>query len=245
MLFIQTDLPPVSDAFLEGKLEMAHKIVTQHQTVDSPEAYVAIISVLSAFFLVFFFYNVRDILRLLPVLLGTLSNKNICLNIEHISKDSRSRNATAYIMSLPTGMLLGRLELLHPSFLGNLPLGWTIVFTVGFVLAYILLKRLALLLPRPRKIAEDEWKVVQNSWMNYFILGSILSYIVGIPLILLNVSDTVTSIAVLSILGLFCMVNMVRMIQIISGRCSFMTTILYLCAFEIIPTGSLILLGFL
>ncbi len=245
MLFVQTDLPPVSDAFLEGKLEMAHKIMTQSRSIDTPEVYVTIVSVLSIFFLVFFFYNAREILRLLPALLGTLSNKNICLNIEHIHKDSRSRNVTACILGLPTGMLIGRLDLIHPSFLGDCPLGWTIVFTVGVLLAFIFFKRLALLLPKPRKMAGDAWKVVQNGWMNYFILGSFLSYFVGIPLIALNVSGTVTSIAVLSVFGVFYLVNLVRIIQIMSKRCSFVVTILYLCAFEIIPTGSLILLSFL
>lgn len=245
MAFIQEGLPPVSDAFLEGRLEMAHKMMLQPQTIDSPEAYATIVSVLLIFFLVFFFYRFREILNLLPILLGMLSNKNIGLNIEHIKNTYRNRNATACIFSIPLGIFIARISLIQPSFLKGQPLGWMMIFTIGFLILYIFIRRTALLWPKPRKLAEDAWKVFQNGWMNYYILGSLLFCAAGPLLILFKVPDNISAIVFLCIFGPLYVMNLVRNIQIISKPCSTMTTILYLCAFEIIPTGALILLGLL
>lgn len=245
MFFIQEEIPPVSDAFLEGRLEMTHKIVQQTQIVSSVESYATIVSLLLLFFFVFFFSNLRNIFNILPILLGSLSNRNISLNVEHIRNNYHNRNVTAYIMIIPTGMLAGRIGLLQPTLLKDVPLGWMILITVGFLLLYFLLRKTSLLFHIPNRISSDAWKVVQNGWMNYFIIGSFLSCLAGFPLVLFGVPERTASIVFLTIFGVLYIINFVRNTQIISRSCSIMATILYLCALEIIPTGALVLLGVL
>lgn len=245
MFFIQEEIPPVSDAFLEGRLEMTHKIIQQTQIVSSVESYATIVSILLLFFFVFFFSNLREIFNLLPILLGSLSNRNICLNVEHIRNNTRNRNVAAYIMIIPLGMLAGRIGLLQPSVMKDVPLGWMILITVGFLFLYFLVRKTALLFHKPNRITTDAWKVVQNGWKNYFIIGSFLCCLAGIPLILFGAPERTTSTVILTVFGLLYIINLVRNTQIISQSCSIMATILYLCALEIIPTGALVLLGVL
>lgn len=229
---------PPSDIFIQGKLEMSAVPVQEAAQVMLWDDFL-LNRVLVVAAVLIGIAGLRDLLRLLPELLYCFSRPRASVSLEYNTSVVRMRNTAALISILPFCLLADRFGLFRPELWSAVPEEWSAPATVGVFLAYLLLRTVCSALIRPPRLSGTAADAVRRSPWNYFILLTLLTLLTVGLLYIFRPSDTVVRITLYAETALFFLLSLLRSGQILASGFSGLTTILYLCGLELLPTAVL------
>lgn len=183
----------------------------------------------------------KPIVNTIPSLIGCLARWKECVNLENSMKLRRERNIFAVFLIVPFCLVAARYHLYSPGFTEGLSPEGNLGVTAGAFFCYLLFRAaMAWSAGRP-KGNEKIYDAARNCPASFFcIMVPVILSVAGICSFS-DISENFTRQLILySILVLF-IVSVIRKFQILRNCCSFLTSILYLCALEILPAGILIL----
>ena len=229
---------------------------TLHLATEEPAAFTAVawtdwpvhswMLVACAFVILFI---LREVGKLFPSMAGCLARSRGNLEIEHSLSTARSRNNVARFLGLIFIVMADRYCIYNPSFIAPWNEPWLRFGQLaGVVVSYLLLRRLlhAVVLSFGHKHMNFEAQnAVRRGLYNYFICFMLLAMPSVCMLRIFNADDTAIRIVIWSELALLWLIAMVREGQILRSNYSGLTTFLYLCGLEIIPTGALVVSGWI
>lgn len=190
--------------------------------------------------MVLFVLDFPEILRLLPMLRKCLGGTKANLDLEHQLGAARSRNLSALICTLPFCLILDRYGV-YPLWL-NLNPGWSFVGILVTLIAFLVFRMLLyILIFNPRSMDQEIRLTVRRTLYSVFIPLTLLCCLsVGIMFVF-KASDAAISCVIKWETIAFYLIALLRSLQISARYCSPLSTILYLCALEVLPLGLLVL----
>ena len=229
---------PVQDIFIQGRLEMS--------AVPLPEGAAEILwrdtdinRLLTVIAVLIGIAGIRELFRLMPALAFTFSRTRATVSLEYNTSMVRTRNSAALACILPFCLVADRFGLLRPEIWSAVPAEWSVAATAGVMLAYLLLRSMcaaAIRLPRMDSLSEA---AVHRAPWNYFILLTILMLATAGILPAAGADDRLTRLVLYVEAALLYLLSLVRTGQILAGSFSGLSTILYLCGLELLPTAAL------
>ena len=140
---------------------------------------------------------------------------------------------------IPAILFLYRYRLYNPRFLQTFTDNWRLAAVAGVFMAIVLLRLFLYLICRPRR-RSDIYRMAHRAGFTFFIILMLLAISGVVVLYFLRANDFIISTFLSLFLVLAYLVFLVRKTQILSISCKPLTTFLYLCALEFLPTGILI-----
>lgn len=194
--------------------------------------------VVAAVFL--FLITFRDIIRILPDLLGCIDRARANVSLEHSLNVARTRNMVAWETALAFCLLIDRFDLYSPDFWQAIPDQWSTPATIGILLAFLIIRHLLFILLKPVRISQEGANTIHHTPYNYFIISTaVLLATAGLMAVFHCPDHVIRSVLLWETAGLY-FLTLVRTGQIISYYCSTFATFLYLCGLELLPAGLLI-----
>ena len=200
-----------------------------------------IIDIVAAVSVIIGILLVRKISDILPLLPGCLLRWKECLTIENSVRLARERNIFAAFLALPFCALVSRYRLYCPELSAGMDGPAYFAFICAVTATYWLLRTVMRKTVRKTGSGEKLFRAGMKTFRSFCCLT--------VPTILAaagicsfsDISDDVTRPLILYIMLGFYILAIFRELQIFSNCCSFLSSILYLCALEILPTGILLL----
>lgn len=187
-----------------------------------------------------FLITFRDIIRILPDLLGCIDRARANVSLEHSLNVARTRNMIAWEAVLAFCLLADRYDLYSPGFWQFIPDQWSAPATIGALLAFLLVRHLLFVLLRPIRISQEGANTIHHTPYNYFIISTaVLLTTAGVMAVPHCPDHLIKSVLLWETAGLY-FLTLIRTRQIISYYCTTFATFLYLCALELLPAGLLI-----
>ncbi len=182
----------------------------------------------------------RRLVNIFPSLMACMIRWKESVNLESSVKLSYDRSIIAVGMIIPFCLVAERFRLYNPSFMDGLNENLRTGLTFGIFAAYLLIRLLASMMVRTRKGRKKIFDTASKAAYTFFIILSLLLVILGGILSFTGVPDEVTKSAMLWVSAFIYALFLLRKTQIFASSFSIVTSFLYLCALEIIPTGILI-----
>lgn len=179
----------------------------------------------------------RTLFRLLPALLACIDRPRGSFDMELNVSLSRMRNELAVCCILPFCLIVDRFSLYPARFILELLPQWRVLLTLGVFAAYLLLRAIPQSCIRLRKLDGNERLVVKNFPRSLFIVLTLFIVPLALLLSALGLSDELCRYVLWGMLGLVFLFMLFRISQFLKVRYSFLPTILYLCALEIMPAA--------
>ena len=182
-----------------------------------------------------------DFLHYIPSLLDCLSRKRGSLEVEHNLRIARSRNLLSVIFLIPLCLVYDRFGIISYE---RVDAQWGSLAVLGTMIIYWILRLAAFALCQrtagSRALRSDEAQAVRFGPLNYLILLSILLLAAAFVLNFCKIEGMPCKLTLLCISGAVYLISFLRTGQILALNCSALSTILYLCALEILPTSLLV-----
>lgn len=183
---------------------------------------------------------IRNIVNILPYLIGCAWRWKENVNLEDSTKLCRDRDVIFILSCFPFCLLAADMRLWNPSFTSRL--GPTVEFlvTAGIFLIYIGIRFAMQRGVRPGRISPKMYRTAVNTFRTFLITITVtILATAGIAGLFGAPKDVVRSIILWETAFLY-LVMLLRKSQIFASNCTIFSTILYLCASEILPTGLLV-----
>ena len=178
------------------------------------------------------FHAIGPVLRSFTRLRGTV-------NLEGSVRTARDRNITALALLLPFVLIVNRSGLYAPAFLASRDADTRLALFCAVVAAYLILRLLMYVLFRPRRRAELFGVARRSVWNCFILLCLVLLPLYGI-LVLAGVQADIVRLVIFVIVTVFYGIAFLRRGRILASFCNPLTTFLYLCGLELLPTGLLV-----
>ena len=182
----------------------------------------------------------RSLVSIFPSLVACLVRAKECFNLEASVKLSRSRDIIATVMVLPFCLLMNRFDIIGTGLAAGLSDNLRIIVIVGGFIVFFLFRIATFRLFRPQRMPQKTYDTAGKAAHTFFAILTLLLLTVAGIMSVIGVEEATVKSAILwlsaGIYGLF----LIRKIQIFTSNCSVFTAFLYLCALEIIPTGTLV-----
>lgn len=237
---LQTVVHPIEEAFVEGKLELpttaevVQGVSTTHWDDSILLVIVATVSLIGGILLL------RMLLNINSSLLGCVIRSKECYNLESSAQLSRERDIIAIFITFPVCLVISYYRLWELNFMAKLGPGLNYLITLGAVILYILLRTGISILLTPRSYNVRTYKVALKTFDTFYIVAAMLLFATAAAMGVFRVDHELTRITLFWELLATYALQIVRKAQILGSTMPFLTTILYLCALEIIPTGILV-----
>ena len=137
-------------------------------------------------------------------------------------------------------MIDDRFGFFNADVLGVIPEAWSSPVTLGIIIIWLLVKYLAFYFCSLRAPRPDTFHTAHTSFFNYWILAGLLLVLTAGVIAFTGIPDDTGRRILLYELAVMYLVAILRKSQILLSYCGPLTTFLYLCALEFIPTGALI-----
>ena len=187
-------------------------------------------------FILLFLLCLSRFINILPNLFDSILRARGSAVLENSVRVREDRNIIAYILLIPTCLIIYRYRLYDPSFVRDLPANYRLLAVSGVLLAMLILRLLLYRWMMPRRRSEL-YQVAYRSGHTFFILLLMLVLpTIGI-LYLFHANDLTVRMVVLAESTLSFLLYLLRKGQILSGFCNPLATFLYLCALELLPLG--------
>ena len=183
-----------------------------------------------------FLLILRSFLTVLPYLRDTVLRARGSAALENSVKVSRDRNLVAAVFLLPAVLLIFRYRLYDPSFLQGVGPDIRLLVIAGVFFGYLLLRYLLSRWARPRR-RYDDYQMAYRAGYTFFILLMMLALATVGILYLVGVDDLIINRFLLIESGVIYLIYLLRRGQILSLSCNPLTTFLYLCGLELLPTA--------
>lgn len=241
MFLLQADIiHPVEEAFTSGVLVMPTEVVPGAGAALSRWGDIPVngwLIVISALCVV---VDISGLYYIFPDLCKCFTRWRWNLTAESSMQFSRERDIFALVMVLPVTVAATRFGMIAPAFLDRLAPQWRTLAVLGMVAAYLLFRlfNYGSLRLRARRISN--YQVAHTATRNIFIMyGIVLLFTAGV-LWLCGAGDAVIRVVCLAETAFCYVVAVLQKFQILGSSCNPLTTFLYLCALEFLPTGLLI-----
>lgn len=182
----------------------------------------------------------KSFVSIFPSLMACIVRSKECFNLDASVKLSRDRNHIACAMILPFCLLVNRFNLHKAGTLLTLPEDVQILIIIGVILLYILFRETVYKLFRPHRMPKKAYNTAGTTAHTFFVILTLALLAAGGTATVLNMDGEATTTAMLWIsIGIYTLF-LIRKFQIFISSCSVFAAFLYLCALEIIPTGTLV-----
>lgn len=186
-----------------------------------------------------FLLTLRSFLTVLPYLRDTVLRARGSAALENSVKVSRDRNLVAAVFLLPAVLLIYRYRLYDPSFLQGVGPDFRLLVIACVFFGYLLLRYLLSRWARPRR-HYDNYQMAYRAGYTFFILLMMLALATVGILYIAGVDDLIINRFLLIESGVIYLIYLLRRGQILSLSCNPLTTFLYLCGLELLPTALLV-----
>lgn len=237
-IVLQAVTRPVDEAFKSGTLVMPRGPVgtlPPERWSDCPVNSVLVIAAVLFFVLSLnsLLHAGRDIMRA-----SAMGRENF--RLEDSVPLVRSRNWCFAAAILPFCLIASKAEFINNNLYLSLDNVWKTPVTIGVFAVYLLVRYILYKTARPSRGNQETYRVAHRSAMNSFIPATIILFISSAMLVLLKADAQQSRSILLWILaGLYFTYIMVKA-QIFNSSYGVLTTFLYLCALEFLPTAALI-----
>ncbi|MCR5351032.1 MAG: DUF4271 domain-containing protein [Bacteroidales bacterium] len=184
--------------------------------------------------------NLMDYIRLMPHLLFCANRSRGAEVLEHSLGLARTRNLTAFVYLLPLCLMIDRYATTRPSFWSQTPAAWSVPATIATVVAFLLLRQLCFQLFSPRRLSGESLTAIRRNPYNFLLLAAPVFFVTMGVIAIFHLASTTAWHILLTEIGVAWAFALVRSGQILSKRCSGLSTILYLCALELLPAATLV-----
>ncbi len=228
----------LEEAFKSGELLLP---ATPGEVVaQASEGTPLLMSVLVVVFVLCTIAMLPSFLYLLPALADSVFRARGSSSLEHSVRLNRDRTLIALMNMIPAVLLVYRYRLYNPSFLCDLaPTGRLLAIAAVF-LGYLLLRGLLYQLGKPRR-RSDYYRQAHRGGFTFFILLMFAELVTVGILFLFGCNDVIIRHSIYVELLIAYAFYLFRRTQILSLSCNPLTTFLYLCTLEILPTALLII----
>ena len=179
-----------------------------------------------------------EILRFFPTAIYCIKRARGSINLEHSVSQARARNLLALVHALPLCLVADKFDLYR---IHVIPREWSALSLLGVLAIYLLVRQLMYRLFYPRKRVRAESAAAAHRALYTF--GIAMTWVIlltaGVMGILGSEWEVIRTV-ILWEMAAFYALNILRSGQILGAECSGMSTILYLCGFEFIPTAMLV-----
>ena len=183
----------------------------------------------------------RHIADILPSLAGCLLRWKECINLESSVKLSHDRNIFAAYLTVPFCLAVSEYRLYAPAFLDGMDEPAYTGCICAVFAGYLVLRAAPHIMIRNPKCGEKMFKSAGHVSFSFFcIMVTIILIEAGICSFTDVSADISRPLLLYTMLAVY-LVSIFRKFQIFSNSCSFLSSFLYLCALEILPTGILVL----
>lgn len=241
MLPLQADIIlPAGEAFTSGTLVMPTDIVSGAVTAASRWGDVPVngwLIVISAICLV---ADISGLYYIFQDLGKCLTRWRWNLTAEASMQFSRERDILAMLMILPVTVVFSRFGLIAPGFLQGVPVQWQTLTVLGIIAAYLILRLTIYVALRYRARRVSNYQVAHTATWNIFIIYAAVLLMSSGILWFCGLDGALIRYVGLLESAFFYIVALGQKFQILSCSCNPLTTFLYLCALEFLPTGLLI-----
>ena len=225
------------DIFDSGRLLLPDEPV-QPVVAEPVESLVGTILVVVS--VLFFLLSLRSFLNVLPYLADSVLRARGSAALENSVKVSRDRNLVAAVLLIPAVLLIYRYRLYDSRFVQDFEPDFRLLAVAGVFLGYLLLRYLLSLWAKPRRRA-DEFQTAYRAGYTFFILLMMLALTTVGVLHIVGCEDMIIRTFLLIETATVYLLYLLRRAQILSGFCKPLTTFLYLCGLELLPTALLVL----
>lgn len=180
----------------------------------------------------------RRIVNVMPSVLTCIWRWKECVNIDSDIKTGRDRDFTALALILPFCLTASNAGVLSFRFMKDMRPEAAFGVTIAIFAAYMLFRLFTSKVFLPQKSRRDN-RVTDNSDRTFFIILAIAILSCCWIMELMNADATLIKSTILWLSAIIYSLYIVRKFQIFQSSHSIFTSFLYLCALEIIPTGTL------
>ncbi len=182
----------------------------------------------------------KSLVSIFPSLMACLVRSKECFNLDASVKLSRDRNLLACAMILPFCLIVNKFNLHKAGTLLTLPEDIQLLIIIGVMLFYILFRETVYKLFRPHRMPKKAYTTAGTTAHTFFVILTLALLATGGIVTVLGMDPEVATTAMLWIsIGIYT-IFLIRKFQIFISSCSVFAAFLYLCALEIIPTGTLV-----
>ncbi len=216
--------------------------VTPVGGADAPAAWSTLLSnrILVVLAVAFVLMNIPNLFRLSSTLIDCLRRYRGNLMLEHSINLSHMRNFCALSAVLPLCLMADRFELISPGFFSMVDPFWHAVMVVGIVVVYLVLRHFLFVFFRPYRLPSEVSGAVRHVLYTYSIfMVAVMLVTIAIMLNVNPLGGDIRKILIWEAAIMYFFV-LLREFQIYTGYVHGFITILYLCAFEIVPASVLV-----
>lgn len=228
---------PADSAFVSGTLQLPLYGTPGPGPAAHGIAAYDILVILSA---ILFILNIRKFINIIPYLIGSLFRWKESINIEDSMKINRSRDAVCLILAVPFCLMASKYRFWPEISLHGWSANTELAVTAGISAAYVALRMVCNFAGHFIKGSRKTFQIASKVSRTFFCTGTIIMLAVCWSMSLMGVEGTVIREAALYAAGAVYLIFLLRKAQIFINSCSLLSTILYLCTLEIVPTATLI-----
>ncbi len=199
-----------------------------------------VFNILALISVLVFITLMRRLVNIFPSLMACMVRWKENVNIEASVKNSYDRNIIAIGMVIPFCLTAEKFNMYDLSFMGGMNENLRIGVTFGIFAAYLLIRQLAFMMVMTRKSRKKTYETARKASYTFFIILTLALVLTGGILSFIGISADIIRTAMLWISAFIYAVFLLRKTQIFASSFSILTSFLYLCALEIIPTGLLV-----
>lgn len=242
MTILQAAFPPVDSAFRAGELLMGSEVVRSAEALAPTWGSYPLnraLVIVAAFLVVLF---IGEFYRCASDILKYADRWKWAFTIEESIPLARSRDACALLSVLPLTLVLDRFGVFALPFPTVIPESCGVVITFGILAAWFILRSIIYYLLSPSSGSSQKFATAKRTERNFVVLMTWMLLLVAGVLSAFNVGDAASRICIIIVLCISYIHFLVKKAQILGSFCAPLSTFLYLCALEIIPTALLVYL---
>ena len=241
-MILQSTIPPVSEAFRSGTLEMPVEVVPSVSDIAGTAQWgdVPLNGWLLALSALALLIGIRSLYYILPDLVKCLSMWRWNITAENSARFSRERDIYASLCLVPAAILISRYDIFSAGFITAVPESWRTAAVLALLLGYLLTRVLmhGALSQKARNVSG--WQILSCAGRNFAITGVLAALTVCGVMHVAGAPDSAIRYGIMAASGLFYLILIAQKSQILGSSCNPFSTFLYLCALEFLPTGLLI-----
>ena len=196
-------------------------------------------SLLVAVSVLLFLLALRSFLNVLPYLADNIFRARGSAALENSVRVSRDRNLVAAVFLIPAILLIYRYRLIDISYFNTLSPDMRLLAVAGVFIGFLLLRFLLYRWMRPRR-RYDDYQMAYRAGYTFFILLMMLALTTVGVCYVLRLPDLTIKTLLLVEAGVMYLLYLFRRTQILSMSCNSLTTFLYLCGLELLPTALMV-----
>ena len=227
----------LDEPFKSGRLLLPDTPPETVETAAEGIPYIATIGIVVSVLL--FLLVLRSFLSVLPYLADSILRARGSSALENSVRVSRDRNLVALVFVIPAILLMFRYRLYDPAFLQGFNPDIRLLVIAGVFVGYLLLRRILSRWARPRR-RYDDYQMGYRAGYTFFIFLLLLALATVGVLYVLKVPDLIVKTFLLVEAGIVYLLYLFRRGLFLSVSCNPLTTFLYLCGLELLPTAALV-----